>query len=125
MAGSEEESRDGLRSPTTGHEGAQLGIAPTSGAAPLTEAEAATLHELMRGVVTDGGATFLLGVPGDAVAAKTGTAEFEVDGEVRNHAWMIAIQGDLAVAVLVDEGEYGSTTAGPVLEAFLRAANGG
>ncbi len=79
----------------------------------------------MRGVVTDGGATFLLDVPGDEVAAKTGTAEFELGGKARNHAWMIAIQGDLAVAVFVDEGEYGSTTAGPILEAFLRAANGG
>ncbi|MCV2393005.1 penicillin-binding transpeptidase domain-containing protein [Actinotalea sp. M2MS4P-6] len=102
-----------------------LGIDATSAAAPLTETEAATLHELMRGVVTDGGATFLLDVPGAEVAAKTGTAEFETDGEVRNHAWMIAVQGDLAVAVFVDEGEYGSTTAGPLLEAFLRAANGG
>lgn len=102
-----------------------LGLAPTSNAAPLTEAEAATLHELMRGVVTDGSATLLLDVPGDEVAAKTGTAEFETDGQVRNHAWMIAIQGDLAVAVFVEEGEFGSTTAGPLLEAFLRAANGG
>ncbi|MCB2174446.1 MAG: hypothetical protein KQH57_01430 [Actinomycetales bacterium] len=103
----------------------ELSTPPTSGAAPLAEAEATTLHELMRGVVTDGGATFLLDVPGGEVAAKTGTAEFETDGRTLNHAWMIAIQGDLAVAVFVDEGEFGSTTAGPILEAFLRAANGG
>ncbi len=102
-----------------------LSTPSSSGATPLTGAEAATLHELMRGVVTDGGARFLLDVPGAPVAAKTGTAEFEVDGEVRNHAWMIAIQGDLAVAVFVEEGDYGSTTAGPLVEAFLRAADGG
>ena len=38
------------------------------------------------------------------------------------HAWMIAAQGDLAVAVFVDEGQSGSGTAGPILEQFLRAA---
>ena len=36
---------------------------------------------------------------------------------------MIAAQGDLAVAVFVDVGESGSQTAGPILEAFLRAAS--
>ena len=63
-------------------------------------------------------------VPGDEVAAKTGTAQFGDAGNLQNHVWMIAIQGDLAVAVFVDVGEYGSTTAGPVLEQFLRAAQG-
>ena len=38
------------------------------------------------------------------------------------HAWMIAAQGDTAVAVFVDRGESGSGTAGPILEAFLRDA---
>ncbi len=93
-------------------------------AAPLTAEEAATLRELMRGVVTEGGATFLLDVPGDEVAAKTGTAQFGEAGNLQNHVWMIAVQGDLAVAVFVDVGEYGSTTAGPLLEQFLRAAQG-
>jgi hypothetical protein len=35
---------------------------------------------------------------------------------------MIAVHGDLAVAVFVEVGESGSGTAGPVLEAFLRQA---
>ncbi|KQS98977.1 penicillin-binding protein [Cellulomonas sp. Leaf395] len=91
---------------------------------PLTADEAATLHQLMRGVVTEGGATFLLDVPGDEVAAKTGTAQFGEADNLQNHVWMIAIQGDLAVAVFVDVGEYGSTTAGPLLEEFLLAAQG-
>ena len=30
------------------------------------------------------------------------------------------MQGDLAVAVFVDDGESGSGTAGPLLERFLR-----
>ncbi|ROS23904.1 penicillin-binding transpeptidase domain-containing protein [Cellulomonas sp. PhB150] len=89
---------------------------------PLTRDEATTLHSLMRSVVTDGGATFLQDVPGDEVAAKTGTAQFGPTDDLRNHVWMIATQGDLAVAVFVDEGVYGSTTAGPLLEQFLRAA---
>ena len=53
--------------------------------------------------------------------AKTGTAEFEKDGRLLTHAWMIAAQGDLAVAVYVEEGTSGSGTAGPILEVFLRA----
>jgi cell division protein FtsI/penicillin-binding protein 2 len=56
------------------------------------------------------------------VIAKTGTAEFEKNGAILTHAWMIAAQGDLAVAVFVDEGTSGSGTAGPILEQFLRAA---
>ncbi|WP_456843867.1 penicillin-binding transpeptidase domain-containing protein [Cellulomonas sp. P5_C6] len=91
---------------------------------PLTAAEAATLQDLMRSVVTEGGAAFLQDVPGDPVAAKTGTAQFGDAGSLQNHVWMIAIQGDLAVAVFVDVGEYGSTTAGPLLEQFLRSAQG-
>ncbi|MEZ0446289.1 penicillin-binding transpeptidase domain-containing protein [Cellulomonas sp. ICMP 17802] len=96
----------------------------TRPAVPLTAAEAATLHDLMRGVVTEGGAAFLQDVPGEPVAAKTGTAQFGDAGNLQNHVWMIAVQGDLAVAVFVDVGDYGSTTAGPLLEQFLRAAQG-
>jgi len=91
---------------------------------PLTADEAATLKSLMRGVVTEGGATFLQDVPGGEVAAKTGTAQFGDTGNLQNHVWMIAIQGDLAVAVFVDVGDYGSTTAGPLLKSFLESAQG-
>lgn len=85
----------------------------------LTSDEGAALRSLMRSVVTDGGAGFLQDVPGAEVMAKTGTAQFGETEDLRNHVWMIAIQGDLAVAVFVDEGEYGSTTAGPLLTRFL------
>ena len=93
--------------------------------APVTEAEAGQLRELMRAVVTDGGAGFLADVPGSPVLAKTGTAQAGSGDDLHNHAWMIAIRGDLAVAVFVEEGDYGSTTAGPLLEAFLRAVPAG
>lgn len=90
---------------------------PDAAATPLTADEAAQLSAFMRAVVTDGGGSFLQDVPGEPVGAKTGTAQYG-DGST-NHAWMIAVQGDLAVAVFVETGDYGSTTAGPLLEAFL------
>lgn len=89
----------------------------------LTAKEASALRQMLRGVVTEGSGSQLADVPGGPVIAKTGTAEFvdEADG-LQTHAWMVAAQGDLAVAVFVEIGESGSQTAGPILEAFLRAA---
>ncbi len=89
---------------------------------PLEPGEAAALRGLMRGVVTRGSGSFLAGLPGAPVLAKTGTAEFGDRQPLQTHAWMIAVHGDLAVACFVDVGESGSGTAGPVLERFLRAA---
>lgn len=95
----------------------------SSGAPELTGAEAETLRGLMRSVVTEGGATFLGDVPAPEVYAKTGTAQYQAaGGSLANHAWMIAIHGDLAVCVFVETGDLGSTTAGPLMEQFLRAA---
>jgi len=90
-------------------------------ARPLSSGEAASLRQLMRGVVTRGSGAFLADVPGPPVLAKTGTAEFGDQEPLRTHAWMIAVHGDLAVAVFVEVGESGSRTAGPLLERFLRA----
>ncbi len=89
---------------------------------PLTAGEASQLQQMFRAVVTDGSGRFLSDVPGGPVSAKTGTAEFGTDTPPKTHAWMIATQGDLAVAVFVSEGESGSQTAGPLLEEFLRSA---
>ncbi|MET4079923.1 penicillin-binding transpeptidase domain-containing protein [Janibacter sp. UYMM211] len=93
---------------------------PASPARPLTAAESKQLRSLMRGVVTDGSARFLADVPGGPVRAKTGTAEYGSDEPPRTHAWMIGTQGDLAVAVFVADGPGGASTAGPVLEDYLR-----
>jgi len=87
---------------------------------PLTAAEADQLRQMMRAVVTEGTATFLQDVPGAPVAAKTGTAEYGTDQPPRLHSWMIAIQGDLAVVVFVEDGGTGAATAGPIIEQFLR-----
>lgn len=89
-------------------------------AQPLTEPEAGALRDLMRAVVTQGGGDFLQDVPGPEVLAKSGTAQYGSGTELANHAWMIAAQGDLAVAVFVETGDFGSTTSGPLLEQFLR-----
>ena len=77
-------------------------------AAPLTPEEADALRDMMRAVVTEGTARFLADLPGDPVGAKTGTAEFGTGTPPDTHAWMIATQGDLAVAVFVEEGQSGS-----------------
>jgi cell division protein FtsI/penicillin-binding protein 2 len=90
---------------------------------PLTDTEGEQLRTMLRGVVNGGSGSQLADVPGPPVIAKTGTAEFVGDdGRVQTHAWMVAAQGDLAVAVFVELGESGSRTAGPILESFLRAA---
>jgi cell division protein FtsI/penicillin-binding protein 2 len=91
---------------------------------PLTAAETATLKEMMRGVITSGHAGFLASVPGAPVIAKTGTAEYGTDNPLKTHAWIIAAQGDLAVAVFVEDGSYGAVSGGPMLTAFLTGAQG-
>jgi len=89
---------------------------------PLTAAEARALRTMLRAVVAEGSGAALADVPGPPVIAKTGTAEFGTDDPPRTHAWLVAAQGDLAVAAFVEEGESGSRTAGPLAEALLRAA---
>lgn len=88
----------------------------------LTPDEAAALREMMGAVVTVGGAQLLADIPGEPVLAKTGTAEFGTEDPPRTHAWVVALQGDLAVAVFVEEGERGSISGGPLMEEFLRGA---
>lgn len=88
----------------------------------LTADEAAALREMMGAVVTVGGAQLLADVPGEPVLAKTGTAEFGTEDPPRTHAWVVSLQGDLAVAVFVGEGERGSISGGPLMEEFLRGA---
>ena len=86
---------------------------------PLTETEASALRDLMRRTTTEGSGRLLADVPGAPVLSKTGTAEYGSEAPPRTHAWMVAVQGDLAVAVFVEDGAGGAHTAGPVLERFL------
>lgn len=85
----------------------------------LPAAQVAQLKGLMRGVVTSGTGTALLGIPGGDVAGKTGTAEFGTDDPPQTHAWFTGFQGDIAFAVLVEAGGFGATAAAPLAAAFL------
>jgi len=89
---------------------------------PLTDREARQLRQMMRAVVTEGSGRVLGNLTGPAVLAKTGTAEYGTSKPLKTHAWMMAAQGDLAVAVFVNDGKSGSGTAGPLLRTFLAKA---
>lgn len=111
--------------PTAGGSSPSSSSAPAPAKAadkPVTAAEAAALADMMRAVVTSGHAGFLASVPGAPVGAKTGTAEFGKENPPKTHAWIVAVHGDLAVAVFVEEGGLGATTSGPLLKKFLTAA---
>lgn len=94
-------------------------VEPKAPATPLTPAEAMSLRELMRAVVTQGGAADLTSLPGAPVLAKTGTAEYGTGPSPKTHSWMIAIQGDLAISVFVETGGYGGVTCLPIVQSFL------
>ncbi|MFB9072029.1 penicillin-binding transpeptidase domain-containing protein [Citricoccus parietis] len=92
--------------------------APESG---VTADEAEQLQALMSGVVETGTAEMLQDVPGAPVLAKTGTAQFVADGEDLAHTWLVAVHGDLAVALFFNEGLGGGHDNGPVVRDFLTA----
>jgi cell division protein FtsI/penicillin-binding protein 2 len=86
---------------------------------PLDAKVAGTLRTLMRQVVTEGTAA-PAGLPG-RVGGKTGTAEFGTGDPLPTHAWFIGFRGDLAFAVVVEDGGVGGRVAAPVAARFLRA----
>lgn len=88
----------------------------------LTEEEGEQLRELMHGTVDYGTLSSLDPIPGPHVYAKTGTAEAGTDDDSYSHTWVIGFQGDLAVAVFLEEGEWGSSTNGPLMREFLIGA---
>ncbi len=89
--------------------------------APRLEAETLReLRSLMRAVVTRGTGTALAGVPGE-VRGKTGTAEYGSGDPPPTHAWVVAIRGDLALAVLVENARSGGEVAAPIVAKALQA----
>ena len=84
----------------------------------------AALRGLMRGVVTNGTGSALAGVPGGEVSGKTGTAEFGTEVPPKSHAWFTGYQGDIAFAVLVEDGGFGGQVAAPLAAQFLTALAG-
>jgi cell division protein FtsI/penicillin-binding protein 2 len=97
-----------------------LAEAPAGQAGPELP-EAAALQALTRSVVTDGTGTAVRDVPGEPVRGKTGTAEYGTEVPPRTHAWFAGSSGDLAFAVLVEDGGFGGQTAAPVAAELLRA----
>ena len=92
--------------------------------APSLDADAAKeLSTMMAKVVTEGTATALKDVPGDPVHGKTGTAEYGEETPPRTHSWFAGFQGDLAVAVLVEDGGFGAEAAVPVAHEFFDSVN--
>ena len=79
----------------------------------------AQLRGLMRLVVTEGTGSALAGVPGGEVHGKTGTAEYGNESPPRTHAWFTGYQGDIAFAVLVEDGGFGGQVAAPLAADFL------
>ena len=77
------------------------------------------LQQLMRLVVTSGTGTKIKTAPGGPVYGKTGTAEFGTSKPFKTRAWFTGWQGDLAFAVLVEEGKSGGDVAAPLGRAFL------
>ncbi|MFD3781743.1 penicillin-binding transpeptidase domain-containing protein [Streptomyces sp. NPDC058612] len=85
---------------------------------PLPESVVTALRRMMRATVTDGTASVLASLPGQ-VGAKTGTAE--VGNNTVNNGWLVAYRGNVALACLVEQGETGSGSAGPVIKDILKA----
>ncbi len=80
--------------------------------------------ELMENVV-EGGTGTAARIGGIRVAGKTGTAEVDVDGERRNHAWFVAFapasDPKVAVAVVSEYGGVGGQVAAPIARRILQA----
>jgi cell division protein FtsI/penicillin-binding protein 2 len=81
----------------------------------------APLSSFMRAVVTRGTATNLAAVPGAAVFGKTGTAEHGSTAPPQADSWFTGYQGDLAFAVLVENGQTSGVPANPIAQKFLTA----
>lgn len=87
------------------------GSAPTPTGTPLSGPEASALQDLMGAVITSGTASDLRGV---LKGAKTGTAEFGVDGNT--HRWTIGYTDRYAIAAFVETAD---SSANPLIKAFL------
>lgn len=108
-------------------------LSPTSWRRTMAPQTAATLTELMVGVTETGTAACCLQIPGVKIAAKTGTAQLNPEGEVeRSHAWITAFAPAdaprVALAVMLkgttDEisAGTGGRLAGPVAKDLLQKA---
>ena len=100
-------------------------VGPSPETRPLDPEVTAELRRMMRTVVERGSGTALAGVPGES-HGKTGSAQFDAALPDETHAWFVGFRGDVAFAVLVEQGGSGGGVAAPVAARFLEAlANSG
>ena len=89
----------------------------------MSESEANTLTELMKGVVQSGTAVSLSDLPYN-IAGKTGTAEHGSDGETP-HSWFVGFSNaddpDIVIAVVAENGGYSSEVAVPIAGQVIEA----
>lgn len=89
---------------------------------PLTAANAEQMRSMMQGVVKDGTAKSAA-IDGVEVGGKTGTAQW-ADGR-DPHAWYVGYarsgEQEIAIAVVVEEGGYGSRVAAPIAKDVMEA----
>jgi cell division protein FtsI/penicillin-binding protein 2 len=93
---------------------------PRRAGTPLDPAERDTLRDLTRRVITEGTGTALAPVAGE-IHGKSGTAEYGGGDPPPTHAWFIAYRGDVAIAVLVENGRSGGSVAAPIAARFFSA----
>ena len=86
---------------------------------PLDGRAVAQLRSMMASVVAAGTGSALRGTPGGSVRGKTGTAEHASGPDAEPRVWFLGYQGDVAFAVLVEEGASGGTVAAPIARDFL------
>lgn len=79
----------------------------------------ADIRSMMASVVSTGTGKALRSTPGGPVRGKTGTAEHGADPGTLPRVWFVGYQGDVAFAVLVEEGKSGGTVAAPIAKDFL------
>jgi peptidoglycan glycosyltransferase len=95
---------------------------PPHGARVISRRAAATMTQLME-LVVQGGTGTAANIPGVTVAGKTGTAEVDVDGVRKDHAWFVcfapASHPQVAVSVVVEYGGVGGEVAAPLARNIL------
>jgi peptidoglycan glycosyltransferase len=93
-----------------------------SGHRVMKVSTARTMTTLMEGVV-QGGTGSAANIAGADVAGKTGTAEVDVGGQRKNHAWFICFAPGgapkAAVAVVAEYGGVGGEVAAPIARTIL------